>query len=187
MNADVRRLGRRVLPLYEDIDTIWAPAVATRSSCRRGCHHCCYNLAAVSLEEAIPIAEYILTSDVWKPELPKIRTELARQVTILDGIGGVQAGRAMNETARKWLDKAIPCVFLKKNGDCGVYKVRPVVCRTYYVVSPPADCSPEKETTVSVLNAEEVVLCFWADAGISTLESLQGAVLKAMEMLESCG
>lgn len=186
MNEQARAAGRRLLPVYAEVDASTREA-ASKASCRRGCHHCCYNLAGVSLLEAIPIAEYLLTSELWKPKLKELRTELEIQAAIVDSLGGMG-----NEAAVAWLDRKLPCVFLKKNGECGVYPIRPIVCRTYFVVTPPEGCSPERNgNTVGVIDFYNLVLLFWAQTMTRekepvppVLDSLQRAVLLALELLE---
>lgn len=190
MNNQARAAGRRLLPVYEELDAGVQEGMREASitpSCRRGCNHCCYNLAAVSILEAIPIAEYLLTSDVWKPRLKEIRTELALQAAIIDELGGVGSLAAIT-----WLDRKIPCVFLKKNGECGVYKIRPAVCRTYFVVSPPEDCSSDKNgNQVGVVNVQQAMMSFWSQtltremgAVPPAMDSLQHSVIYALELLE---
>lgn len=34
------------------------------------------------------------------------------------------------------------CPLLTSNGECGIYSIRPVVCRLYHATSPSADCEP---------------------------------------------
>jgi len=36
------------------------------------------------------------------------------------------------------------CVLLAPDGRCSVYRLRPLICRTHYVLSPPDDCRPER-------------------------------------------
>jgi Fe-S-cluster containining protein len=149
--------SRRLLPLYRDIDG-WAAKAAAGASCRRGCHHCCHNLVIVTVTEAIPIAEYLLASAEWRPRLPGLLAELRRQIRIVSELGGSQEDR----TAVDWFARKIPCVFLQENGDCGVYPIRPTACRTYFVVSPPADCAPTRPgAQVHYLDASHVLSALW--------------------------
>jgi Fe-S-cluster containining protein len=188
MNQGARAAGRRLLPLYRDVDrVVEAAAKAEDASCRRGCAHCCYNLAGVSLLEALPIAEYLLTSDAWKPRLPELLVELARQDRIIEDLGGVNSHNAM-----RYQELNIPCVFLKKNRDCGIYNLRPMVCRTYVVVTDPIHCSPAHSgDVVGAINFFELSIEFWLHTSLAeakevptTMDSLQRVVLVAMELLQ---
>ncbi len=90
--------------------------------CKRGCSGCCYQKVAISELEA-----EILSKKVSAQDIPILRKQ-AEAVSNLDSDYNKLLTR---EEAR--------CVFLK-NGECSIYNDRPMMCRTYHVVSEPALC-----------------------------------------------
>lgn len=190
MNKAARDAGRRMLPVFKEIDDeVLHQELPQRASCKRGCHSCCYLLVSASLVEMLPIAEYLLTSDVWKPRLEETKKKLKEQAALIDGLGGIFKGE---KTSLPYLEKKIPCVFLKKNGDCAVYKIRPSTCRTYYVVSPPEDCDLNKPAGgVMGFDVYELLFLYWrrtiAAEGQNVpplVGSMQHMLLIALELLE---
>jgi len=47
----------------------------------------------------------------------------------------------------EWFRESHPCVFLE-NGRCSIYKVRPVACRSYFVINDPSLCQPDNKQTI---------------------------------------
>jgi Fe-S-cluster containining protein len=89
-------------------------------SCKKGCHLCCRQNVDISEPEALLIVEFCK-----KNNIPIRKERLLRQL-LYD----------IKDLARSedgW------CVFLKGK-ECGIYKVRPLACRKYFVVSPPEMC-----------------------------------------------
>ncbi len=88
----------------------------TDSTCRGvGCNGCC-RIGVLSTEaEAEQVAE-VLTEAQWQ------RVEVA------------DAYRAV-----------APCPLLEKDGSCGVYRTRPIICRAYRATTPPEACAPGSE------------------------------------------
>lgn len=101
---------------------------------------CCYQKNLITIMEALPLARRIVEQGQNTPELRE-RFRLA--------------GEAMEGTAKEvWLRELHPCVFLENNR-CTAYDLRPVTCRSYYVMSPPEDCWPDKKTDVLVFDNTE--------------------------------
>jgi hypothetical protein len=96
-----------------------------------------------------------------------------------------------NSKSYQWMARKKGCPFLdKKLGECRVYSSRPLACRTYYVVSDPANCSPDKPgAEVQIIDPVEATLP--AIEGIakttesipSITGSLQSMVLAGMELI----
>lgn len=71
--------------------------------CPEGCNMCCSNTLAVSKEEIEKIRKYLRTHDV----------EIKNRNSVLGG----------------YVDK---CPFVKDDGRCGIYEVRPEICRYFF-------------------------------------------------------
>ena len=98
-----------------------------RSSCRRGCSHCCYKLAIIGLTEALLIADWLTTQREWRSWLPKL-------TAAADAFGRGDL------SSYGHFERQLPCVFLEANQDCSIYRVRPTCCRYQEVRSAPVHC-----------------------------------------------
>lgn len=94
------------------------------SSCKKGCNFCCHINVDVSEVEAELIVHYCEEKHIQidKDYLLRRRLTPWREVPL------------SNEAA---------CTFLK-DGECGIYPVRPLACRTYFVGSEPIYCDASK-------------------------------------------
>lgn len=130
--------------LYQDIDTKLAAHIE-KGAAEHGevsCRHCtepacCRQKVSVSVAEMLPIARYLKNNDFDTPELRERLRALGE--------------RMEGSPTAAWLDEYVPCVFLK-NKRCTIYPVRPVRCRTYWVVSPPKLCQPPSQQTVKFID-----------------------------------
>jgi Fe-S-cluster containining protein len=141
-DKDAKRLGHRMLKMYEDQEpAIQKLAAENGATCRKGCSHCCNLMIYISLPEAIAIAETLL-------QLPP------------QALGAISRN-LFNATQKLQYDRTAhfntntPCVFLDAQRSCSIYTVRPTPCRTYFVVSQPSNCSSEGgEKTVTRINTQ---------------------------------
>ena len=94
------------------------PGSRDRIACAEGCGTCCVVNVAVLYPEAVAIAEYLrrTRSAAELETLTERLEELYRQVVWLDDDERVMLRR--------------PCVFLDEAGNCSVYPVRPLLCRS---------------------------------------------------------
>jgi Fe-S-cluster containining protein len=123
----------------------------------------------------------------WIPELRALRARLQQDS---DEIRAMKV-HGRDSKSYQWMAQKKGCPFLdKKAGECRIYNVRPLACRTYYVVSDPANCSPDKPGAgVHVIDPIEATMP--AIEGIAkTTESippatgsLQAMVLAGMELI----
>jgi len=113
-NKGLDEIVRRRLPVVTSCPTCTTPG-------------CCYQKVISPFVEALPIARQIRDEGRDTPEL---RAELRAEGERIE-----LAGRA------QWMREARPCAFLA-DGRCTVYRNRPFACRTYYVMSDPANCQP---------------------------------------------
>jgi Fe-S-cluster containining protein len=128
-----------------------------------------------------------MESPSWTPELRDLRARLQHDS---EEIRAMKA-KGRDSKAYQWMERKRGCPFLdKKAGECRVYNVRPLACRTYYVVSDPADCSPDRPGAgVSIIDPSDATMP--AIEGIVKITesipratgSLQSMVLAGMELI----
>jgi Fe-S-cluster containining protein len=137
----------------------------TKTSCERGCAHCCYLLSSSSYPEGFLIAETLLRENVWKAYLPSL-CKAARAVS------------ASGMTSEHYFDQQHPCPFLTKNKDCFIYAIRPACCRYHYVISKPVLCSfDNKEAPRALVNLHRLELPLYLFA-VTLSKSLRKAFPK---------
>jgi Fe-S-cluster containining protein len=103
-----------------------------KPSCTKGCHGCCFQLIGVQATEAIHIISKIC-------QRPNIRDTLRYCTAAAQAIFAYK-------TATDGFRKKVPCVFLE-GGLCQIYAYRPIVCRYYFVATPPEMCHPDSPTS----------------------------------------
>jgi Fe-S-cluster containining protein len=123
-----------------------AQAAGSPISCRAGCGACCRQMVPMSLFEAEALTE-------WIRSLPEERqAELAerfhralsalRDAGVIDKIVSdewVAAEEQTKQLAVDYFHARVACPFLE-NESCSIHPMRPLACREYLVVSPPALC-----------------------------------------------
>lgn len=94
-------------------------------SCKRGCHHCCYQLVGVSKLESMYLADVIKKKNL-KIDLERLKKQAKFDDPILffEGL--------------PFEDKR--CIFLNDKNECSIYEDRPLICRTYFVKNDPEFC-----------------------------------------------
>lgn len=122
--------------------------------CTQGCSYCCYEQVRVSSIES-PLIKDLLN------EYPKIRDII--QGNVLEWFkyfnentpdNKVLTTKDMVEFELKMLRERRPCPFLV-DFNCTIYKVRPIVCRTYVVDRPVGECI-ENLTCTDSLESREI-------------------------------
>jgi Fe-S-cluster containining protein len=146
-----RKTARRLLPLYKKHVGPWAASASGMASCKRGCVSCCHNLVGASLAEGVLLASRLDEDPALRRDAAAITAALRAQLSF---ISGLDASKPYGYLAAK-----IPCAFLDpETKDCRVYEHRPTACRTYYVVSDPEQCSPDRPgAEVAYVDAGPVV------------------------------
>jgi Fe-S-cluster containining protein len=149
-------------------------------SCRRGCSACCNIRVSITEDEAD------LLYDVVVREKIEVDQELLRQ----------QAPWTEDDYPKYFASGQARCVFLDpERGECRVYDVRPMACRSYYVVSDPEMCKPDPDgggrevlsfiiTDVSALEtaaASVGIACGDETADVNQNRSLPALLLKRTE------
>lgn len=105
--------------------------------CRLGCCHCCRYHILINIAEAHTLAQYLKRE--WSKEKIHDLQARTRQWHTWDYF-------LRNSRPSTDLDAGTdfppygPCCPLLVGGECSAYPVRPVVCRTHFVSSPPLSC-----------------------------------------------
>lgn len=119
-------------------------------SCKLGCSACCNTQVAITEHEARLILQYAKSENIEINQARLIKQSKA------DSLKGWESFRPRD---RK-------CVFLSKERTCMIYKVRPMICRKYFVVSDPSLCDTVAHPGAEVLRinskeAEALVTGVW--------------------------
>jgi len=113
-----------------------------------GCAHCCRQMVMTSIPEAL-----LVVSDL---------VQLPDGIGWLRDVGLAEIQRQRNMSAEPgmsnvgWFKRGIRCAFLDKDDRCVVYRLRPVVCRTYLVVDGGPDQCTVPERRVKCLDTRDV-------------------------------
>lgn len=128
-----------------------------RTSCRKGCAHCCYHPFLISIAEGVLLYRWLVETGQWTSDLRR-RVEEVRS-------------RVLGLAFDVWLLSETPCPLLKDNL-CLAYEGRPLRCRTMYSVGLPEMCRPAELGVVTALlpNAD-----FLIGFGLRTQAVLQKA------------
>lgn len=151
------KAAKRVLPVYRQTVDGWAQGIAEADeakkqiSCKRGCHHCCFNLVKATLAEGAAVAAHLVETDQFEKYRPQLEKTARLATSVVD---------SGDEGSFRYLASKTPCAFLK-DGECSVYDLRPMSCRTYYVATSPDNCSPDRPgAEVGVVDARVVAGVF---------------------------
>ncbi|HEY9900583.1 MAG TPA: YkgJ family cysteine cluster protein [Pantanalinema sp.] len=103
--------------------------------CKAGCSHCCEEiLFRVSELEWRAIARHLdstLSIEVREALKEQARAVYAPHRAQLEALSAFWAGSEFGEEGAPHEGLPVRCAFLDEEGRCGVYEVRPVVCRAY--------------------------------------------------------
>jgi Fe-S-cluster containining protein len=151
----VEELLRNTRKTYHEADKKMAEGIAKsrfKVSCKRGCGACCYQYVSIVFIEALLIGEFIVR--LWSKE------EVDQTLEALD-----EHTRLMHHDTDRYFFDRRPCPFFVPGegqwaGECGIYNVRPMVCRTQFVVSDPVLCAPERPYDCTLIDSEQVTM--WA-------------------------
>jgi Fe-S-cluster containining protein len=160
MEKNDRRMGRRLLQVYEELDPlIQDAATKMKAQCRAGCASCCHLFNLISFPEAVAIAEYIVKHDGLRRTIPQITQKLTIQLKDVDLSGDSKKAR------QSYFEKQHACVFLNSATSlCTIYPVRPMTCRSHYVVSDPKSCQVQETGDVASLDLRDMELYVASEA-----------------------
>lgn len=57
----------------------------------------------------------------------------------------IKTGRPHNPDTPHTFNHEKPCPFLSSGGQCGIYPIRPIICRTFHAVGDPENCADGKD------------------------------------------
>lgn len=143
----------QLLPIIQNLENAVIARVAQEAeeqgspiSCRAGCGACCRQMVPVSVFEAEALTGWIQSLP------PERQAELAerfhralselRDAGVIDKIlreEWVLAEERTTQLAIDYFHAYVACPFLE-NESCSIHPMRPLACREYLVVSPPALC-----------------------------------------------
>jgi Fe-S-cluster containining protein len=128
----------------------WSAGAAEQlaTMCRRGCHHCCYDLVT-----AQPFEAELIALKAPQPILERFVELSGAIAALVDKYAG-----ATVEACAAWLAKATPCPALNALGECQIYELRPAACRSMLALSDPAMCSPGAMSEVLQVDPSEPLL-----------------------------
>lgn len=137
------KLSEALKEIYKQQDEIILKVIEKyKTTCQKGCCHCCYLLATISFADGILLAEHIFDNEDWK-----------KWVDILAKHASTCCYEGM--TQPNYFEKQIPCAFLDtENKLCKIYDIRPAACRYHYSADAPEKCSVEapRDVTFALLN-----------------------------------
>jgi len=117
--SDIADMMSEVHRIAEDkVRKILPSAERKNIDCKKGCSICCRVNVAILPPEAVLIKNHLLSQYSAKDieSLVKKMDELVTHIKYLDEVERIFANK--------------PCVFLDEDGGCGIYHVRPLLCRS---------------------------------------------------------
>ena len=106
-------------------------------SCRLGCSHCCRFPILMSVAEARTLANFVKRG--FSPEQIDALRRRTRQWHRRDDSLRSRSLPVPPSAGEDDSPSALPCPMLVES-ECSVYNVRPLLCRTHYVLSHPRSC-----------------------------------------------
>ncbi|HEY2414744.1 MAG TPA: YkgJ family cysteine cluster protein [Pirellulaceae bacterium] len=159
--GDVLPVARQLSEQLTAIGIETAARDGRQVSCRAGCGACCRQLVAISLPEAMALADVVAAMPPERQVV--VRRRFAEALDRLEANGLLEpkqpdrdryltqptaAGRSVAAPlAQRYFRQGIACPFLEEES-CSIYADRPLVCREYLVTSPAEDCDRLFETPV---------------------------------------
>lgn len=103
-------------------------------TCRIGCSWCCYQMpSGLYTFEYIYIYEGIVKINPKTLYLPRLLDRSEHFSSMIKG----------HKNLHRYIARGIPCAFLNlAQNTCDIYPYRPLICRSYFSLSPPRYCHP---------------------------------------------
>ena len=147
----------------DEVLRVFLPLVESRGehriACGEGCSACCANFVRCSVPEAMAVAAWLrepAQAEVrarFEEKLPSWRVRagagaLAALESHLDAHGGGERGGTTwseyQALTVAYARKGNLCPF-NERGRCEIYPVRPLICRSVYVLDTPDNCLPDRD------------------------------------------
>ena len=130
--------------LYEETDVAFTDIkedIRKNIKCSKGCAHCCHIRAVCTEIEA------------------EVAVDYAKEKGLLIDIDRLEKQKDLDVTQYMFSPHK-RCVFLQADNTCGIYPVRPMACRKYFVVSDPDLCDTTKYPKQETLVVNDLAMSF---------------------------
>jgi Fe-S-cluster containining protein len=159
--ALAKEAARHGAAAVDDVLRVFLPLVESRGehriACGEGCSACCANFVRCSVPEAMIVAEWLAEpaqAEIrarFYAKLPGWRQRAGDDRAVLEAHldahgGGERAGAAWDEYQAltvAYARKSNMCPF-NERGRCEIYPVRPLICRSVYVLDTADNCLPDR-------------------------------------------
>jgi len=109
------------------------------SSCKKGCHACCYNIIPIHAIEAEMIRSFV-KKNFNRKRMSDVLAKIDENARHYPDPFVIGLDYSM-EVFGRYYENQILCPFLSREGSCTVYEVRPLIARTHIVFSSPSLCN----------------------------------------------
>src|SRR5207249_10576704 len=143
----------RLMPIFRALTDVFVEAAVENAqaeghsiSCRKGCGACCRQLVPISEVEVEALRETVraLSAERRAEVVARFEDAVRRlaHAGLLDRLRAPRMVRPdeMNRLGIAYFEQGIACPFLEDES-CSIHAERPLACREYLVVSPPARCA----------------------------------------------
>lgn len=142
----------RMLKKFYEKDVCWVNneidqvenEVNIKSSCKKGCNHCCKHPIAITTPEILAIKACItnMNSEIKKILLVKVNDVCNKIMEngIETNVTIFRADSSIDRYMEEYFKLNIPCPMLDENGLCSIYETRPANCWSYRGYGDPLDC-----------------------------------------------
>lgn len=135
-NVELDELAPAWMGVAKEVSDDIAAEFPKDAACAAGCSHCCSVWVGVLPTEAHRLVDHV------RRNLPPVQRQ-----AILDGIK-LRAMVASSVPPEDYREEGLPCVFLDEAGQCSVYAIRPLVCRSFGSTDA-GYCASDKEARVA--------------------------------------
>lgn len=152
-----------VLRLYDEYQQELQVALAGPVTCRRGCSRCCCHW----VEDVYSFETEIVATYICQQEPSRIPAIIKRLSDDCAAFERLDRTLQVESTDDDPIDRLLfsfhrlqrRCPLLDRNGNCSIYPVRPITCRSYVSLTPPQWCDPQyqgqEESTTFMLDFGE--------------------------------
>src|SRR6185369_282243 len=135
-------IRRKLLALYDHfsqaVDKV-AHEGNPKTTCTKGCAHCCHMMTAITMLEGAVLAENVMLRADWRDIALRARAD------------ALVLKEHWNDRVA-YLKAYSPCPLLdQEKKECLLYNRRPSVCRFHCVVSDPELCGPQPNGSTDIL------------------------------------
>jgi Fe-S-cluster containining protein len=162
----VRRYRQTLELIYDEIKTASGPYLQSGGdkhiTCGKGCTSCCFQFVSVNLAHALLIVDYLYSGYKAMPVFLKGYEQWLssfennpRAMPVLNSLEeSTTRAAAMKhysqELCTDYHKLDIACPFLDE-GQCSIHEARPVVCASYFSVSPVEQCRADSDSPPFIL------------------------------------